>query len=75
MTRSFAPVSAINCCHGTMFAWCSRCEMMISSPRWMFALPQLLATRLMASVAPRTKTMSFSEPAPMNLATVLRAPS
>ena len=26
--------------------------MMISSPRWMFALPQLLATRLIASVAP-----------------------
>jgi len=23
----------INCCHGTMFAWCSRCEMTISSPR------------------------------------------
>ena len=60
MTRSFAPVSAHNCCQGTMFAWCSRCEMTISSPAWMLALPQLLATRLIASVAPRTKTMFFS---------------
>ena len=75
MIRSFAPVSATSICHGTIFAWCSRCDRMISSPRRMLAFPQLLATRLMASVAPRTKMMSFSVCAPMNLATVLRAPS
>ncbi len=35
-----------------------RCETMISSPACTFWTPQVLATRLMASVVPRTKTIS-----------------
>jgi hypothetical protein len=43
--------------------------------RPMLALPQLLATRLIASVAPRTNTISSGEPAPRKSATFWRAAS
>ena len=57
-TRRRAPFSLQSICHGTMLAWCSSQLMTISSPALDVARPQLCATRLMASVAPRTKTMS-----------------
>ena len=38
-------------------------------------LAQVLATRLMASVAPRTKMISLDEPAPIKRATLSRAAS
>ncbi len=44
--------------------------MTISSPSPMLALPQVFATRLMASVAPRTKTIWSADPAPRKRATV-----
>jgi len=75
MTRIFAPFSAASCCQGTMLAWCSRMETTISSPAPMFWRPQLWATRLMASVAPRTKMISLAEGAPMKRATLFRADS
>ena len=46
-------------CQGTMLAWCSRCEITISSPSPRCCRPQVAATRLMASVAPRTKIDLF----------------
>ncbi|MCY1550470.1 hypothetical protein D9M68_867270 [compost metagenome] len=75
ITRSFAPLAAASCCHGTMLAWCSRFDTMISSPSPTCWPPQLLATRLMASVVPRTKITSSTSGALMNLRTRSRAPS
>ena len=75
ITRSLAPLAAASCCQGTMLAWCSRWLTMISSPSPMCCAPQLLATRLMASVVPRTKITSFTSGALMNCFTRWRAPS
>ena len=74
-TRSFAPFSAASCCQGTMLAWCSSQVMTISSPSPMLRRPQLCATRLMPSVAPRTKTMSLTELALRKRRTFSRAAS
>mmetsp|Transcript_30840 Transcript_30840/g.88665 ORF Transcript_30840/g.88665 Transcript_30840/m.88665 type:complete len:244 (-) Transcript_30840:641-1372(-) len=69
-----APQRLASNCHGTMFEWCSIAVVMISSPNSMFAMPQLCATKLIASVAPLVKTTSSGR-APMNLAMLLRASS
>ena len=53
-TRRRAPVSSQSRYQGTMFAWCSSQVMTISSPLPTFFRPQAWATRLMASVPPRT---------------------
>mmetsp|Transcript_33012 Transcript_33012/g.77443 ORF Transcript_33012/g.77443 Transcript_33012/m.77443 type:complete len:212 (-) Transcript_33012:52-687(-) len=75
ITRRCAPLRAASCCQGTMLAWCSRWETTISSPAPTCCSPQVLATRLIASVAPRTKMTSSAERALTNCATVLRAAS
>mmetsp|Transcript_55062 Transcript_55062/g.154908 ORF Transcript_55062/g.154908 Transcript_55062/m.154908 type:complete len:223 (-) Transcript_55062:153-821(-) len=73
--RSLAPTSAASCCHGTRLEWCSMTVSRISSPALIFALAQVRATKLMASVAFRVNTTSAGSPAPMKLATFARAPS
>src|ERR1039458_9040629 len=62
-TFNRASFSVANCCQGTILAWCSSQVISISSSGPMCCRPQLCATRLMASVAPRTKTISFAEDA------------
>ncbi|MNT93836.1 hypothetical protein D3C72_2354050 [compost metagenome] len=54
------PFSWQSICQGTMLAWCSMTETRISSPSLMKRRPNPCMTRLMASVAPRTKTISRS---------------
>ncbi len=73
--RISKPRSAASICHGTMFAWCSRCVSRIASPAPRFVRPQLCATRLIDSVALRVNTISPSEAAPMKLRTLPRASS
>ena len=53
-----APWRSLRKCQGTMLEWCSMIEMTISSPALMFGSPQDEATRLIASVALRVKTIS-----------------
>ena len=53
-----APFSSQMSCQGTMFEWCSISVMSTSSPLPMFARPNVCATRLIASVVPRTKMIS-----------------
>ncbi len=48
---------------------------MISSPAPTCFKPNVFATRLIASVAPRTNTISSADGALMKRATLLRAPS
>jgi hypothetical protein len=48
-----APLSSQSICHGTMFEWCSRPLIRISSPGRCPCRPKLYATRLIASVVPR----------------------
>jgi hypothetical protein len=45
------------------------------SPAFNWVPAQQVATRLIASVAPRTNTISSGDPAPMNRATARRAAS
>ena len=49
--------------------------MRISSPAFRNACEKLEATRLIASVVPRVKTISLGEAAPRKRATFARAPS
>ena len=63
--RAFSSQSS---CHGTMFEWCSISVTSISSPAPRFARPNVCATRLMASVVPRTKTISRASGALRNAA-------
>ena len=70
-----APVRSASCCQGTMFEWCSISVSTIRSPALTFASPQARATRLIASVALRTKITSRRSAAPRWSATVARAPS
>ncbi len=51
------------------------CERITSSPGFRLAPPQLAATRLMASVAPLVKTISLTDGAFRNAATLPRLPS
>ena len=74
-TRSFAPVCSQRSCHGTMFEWCSMWEMTISSPSRSRGRTNPLATRLMASVVPRAKTISRGSPALRKARTFSRVPS
>ena len=71
---SRAPFSAQSSCQGTMLEWCSRVVTTTSSPAPTWTRPKVWATRLTASVAPRTKITSRLS-ALRNLATVARAPS
>jgi len=48
---------------------------MISSPSWTLARPQVLATTLIASVAFRVKMTSWTSSDPMKRATLARAAS
>jgi hypothetical protein len=83
--RSVAPVRSQSNCHGTMLEWCSISEMTISSPGPSRNLGSLAAeveafemeyaTRLIASVAFLVNTTSSGVTAPMNAATLARAPS
>ena len=73
--RSSMPSSATSWCQGTMLAWCSSSVMTTGSPARRLAGPQALATRLSASVAFLVNTTSRSLAAPMNRATLARAPS
>ena len=61
-------------CHGTMFEWCSICVITTRSSAPTLARPQAWATRLMASVALRVKTVSPGVEF-VNAATLSRAPS
>ena len=74
-TRRIARFSAQSICHGTMFEWCSIAVITTSSSAFRFARPHVCATRLIASVVPRVKTISFSSRAWMNFFTVVRADS
>ena len=58
MTRRFARFSWHRICHGTMFEWCSMAETMTSSPACTCVRPQLEATKLIPSVAPRVQMIS-----------------
>ncbi len=58
-----------------MFEWCSISVSTMRSPGPTLAAPQDRATRLIASVALRTKITSRRSRAPMWSATVARAPS
>jgi len=49
--------------------------MIISSPDLILPLPKVCATKLMASVAPLTKIISFSLAALIKFLTLVRAPS
>ena len=62
-------------CHGTRLAWCSISVRTIWSPRAMLRRPHEYATRLIASVALRVKTISWLSGALMNRATLARAAS
>ena len=73
ITRSRAPFSSHSSCQGTMFEWCSMAPMTISSPAFTFFRPQVCATRLMASVVPRTKISSLLLRAFRNCFTLTRA--
>mmetsp|Transcript_33090 Transcript_33090/g.79054 ORF Transcript_33090/g.79054 Transcript_33090/m.79054 type:complete len:201 (-) Transcript_33090:292-894(-) len=81
-----APVSSAAICHGTMLLWCSASVMSISSPSVRYSSlgspggrPAVCdsdeAIRLIDSVAPLVKTISFLELALTNDATLSRAPS
>ena len=61
MTLMLAPVRWASICHGTMLEWCSRAEMMISSPALRVGV-RMLATRLMPSVVPEVKMISSGRP-------------
>ena len=58
-----------------MLEWCSISVSTMRSPAPTLASPQARATRLIASVALRTKIASRRSAAPMWSATVARAPS
>ena len=58
-----------------MLAWCSSLVITISSPSPTLRRPQACATRLMASVVPRTKTISLAEGALRKRRTFSRAAS
>jgi hypothetical protein len=74
--RSVAPVRWHNNCHGTRLEWCSISETTISSPG-----PRdrnsadVYASRLIASDEFFVNTTSSGDDAPMNAATLARAPS
>ncbi len=74
-TLSVQPVCSHTICHGTMLAWCSSAVMRISSPALSLGRAYACATRLMASVVPRTKMISRLERALMKRRTRSRAPS
>jgi hypothetical protein len=75
ITLSTIPARSRKSCHGTMLEWCSMWEMITSSPGSRKARPKLSATRLIASVVPRAKTISSADAALMKRATFSRAPS
>lgn len=52
---------AASSCQGTTLEWCSATDRMTSSPSRRLAAPQVLATRLMASVALRVYTTSYGQ--------------
>ncbi len=58
-----------------MLEWCSSSVRTISSPSPTFSAPQAVATRLIASVVPRVKTISAGSDAPTKRATRARASS
>ena len=70
-----APFSLASSCHGTMLLWCSYSVVTITSPSRTLARPQECATRFIASVVPRTKTISSRDGAPTNDAIRSRADS
>ena len=74
-TTSLAPFSWQSICHGTMLEWCSMAVMSTSSPGPTRCLPKVKATRLMASVVPRTKMISEACFALRKRRTRSRAPS
>ena len=73
--RSVAPVRWHTSCHGTRLEWCSRTLTTTSSPGPRFSIPQVYATRLIASLALRVKTIWRSDFALTKLATLTRASS
>ncbi len=72
---STAPCRSRRKCHGTMLEWCSMMETTFSSPGWMSSRANVYATRLIASVALRVKTISSGRFAFRNARTFSRAPS
>ena len=58
-----------------MFEWCSSSVISTSSPGPSVVRASPCATRLIASVVPRTKTISRDCAAPMKPATLFRTPS
>ena len=75
MLRKLAPVRCAMYCQGTKFEWCSSSVMTTTSPGPRLSRPHAYATRLIASVALRVNTISFSDGALRRPATVRRAPS
>ena len=74
-TLRCAPFSSQRICHGTMLEWCSISVMSTSSSLPTFARPNVCATRLIASVVPRTKMISREFGALRNFCTFSRASS
>ena len=75
MTRSTMSRCMACSCQGTMLLWCSMTETMTSSPACICDWQKVAASRLMLSVVPRVKTISFVERAPMKRRTVSRLAS
>jgi hypothetical protein len=71
-TTRWAPVASVTSCQGTMLAWCSMPVISTSSPGWSIGRTNDWATRLIASVAPRTNTTSRSSGALMKRWTIPR---
>jgi len=70
-----APFCLARSCQGTMLLWCSISVRRIPSPRPTFVRPHDCATRLIASVVPRTKMISFGLFAFISRAILARASS
>ena len=75
MCLKLAPVRLAMNCHGTKFEWCSSSVITTTSPGPRLSCPQAYATRLIASVALRVKTISRAAGALRNARTFSRAPS
>ena len=74
MYSSRAPRSWHSSCHGTTFEWCSIAVISTTSPAPTCSRAQVKRTRLIASVALRTNTISPGR-APTSSATLRRPPS
>ena len=75
ITLMVIPRLAASSCQGTMLLWCSITERITSSPSCINSSPKLETSRLILSVVPRVKTISFVLRALMKRLTVSREAS